>query len=307
MGTPEFALPTMEAILKAGHEIVAVVTQQDKKKGRGHKLLPPPVKEWALSRGLFVYQPETLKDEAFLPALREINPDCIVVVAYGKLLPVYLLDYPKYHCINVHASLLPKYRGAAPIERCVMNGETKTGITTMRMEQGLDTGDMILQQEVEIDPQETAATLRERLSHVGAQLLVETLSELEAGTAKFLKQDDSQASYAPMLQKTTGLLDFHQSPRELMNLIRGVAAYTFYEGKKCKVFCAREEIHQRDNTSPGEILSVSPKGILVAAGGGGLLITELQMEGGKCMPVSAYILGHEVKPGTILGTKALDQ
>ena len=298
MGTPDFAIPTLDALVKSEHEVIGVVSQQDKPKGRGQHLVPTPLKEAALSYNLPVYQPQTLKDEAFAELLCKLAPDLIVVVAYGKILPKYVLDFPKYGCVNVHASLLPKYRGAGPIQWAIINGETETGITTMQMGEGLDTGDILLQERVPITDDVTADVLFDTLAILGGKLLIETVSGLEKKTIIPQPQQDSEATYAPMLDKTTGYVDFSVSAHQVLRLIRGVtpwpSAVVLHEDKRMKIFDAKV-IDKASQEAPGTILSVSRDGILVACGKDCLLITEIQAEGSKRMPVSEYLLGHTIE------------
>ncbi len=303
MGTPDFAVPSLRALKQAGYEVTGVVTQQDKPKGRGHKLTPPPVKECALEYGIPVFQPQSLKNGALLPQLEEAKPDLIVVVAYGKVLPKYILDYPQYGCVNVHASLLPKYRGAGPIQWSVINGEEKTGVTTMYMAEGLDTGDMILKEETVIDKDETAGQLHDRLSSMGATLLIETLTQIFAGTAPREKQDDSLSCYAPMIDKETGHIDWTASAETILNLIRGTnpwpVGYANYQGESMKIF--RGEKGPKGNGVAGEILAADKKGILVACGNGEtILVKEIQQKGSKRMEVASFLNGHSICVGEIL-------
>ncbi len=237
MGTPEFAIESLNA-LHEKVELAAIVTQPDRPKGRGHKLQPSPVKEWALNHSIKVFQPEKIKTEEFLKILEELKPDLIVVVAFGQILSQKILNLPKYGCINVHASLLPRYRGAAPIEWSLINGEKKTGVTTMMMDKGLDTGDMLIKREIEIDNDMILPELHDKLKKLGAEALIETIEKIENGTLERIKQDDSQSNYAPMLTKETGLIDWNKSPRKIHNLIRGLygGAYTIIEGQKYKIW-----------------------------------------------------------------------
>lgn len=301
MGTPDFAVPSLEAIAEAGHEIVAAVSQPDRPKGRGHKMQPTDIKIAAQKIGVPVYQPETLKNNAFLGTLKELSPDIIVVAAYGKILPGYILDYPKYGCVNVHGSLLPKYRGAAPIQRCIINGDKITGVTTMYMNRELDTGDIILKEEVEIGETETAGELFDRLARLGGKLIVKTIEALENGTAPGTKQDDEAATYAPMMEKSTGHIDWTKTSGEIINLIRGVnpwpIAYSEYKGEIMKIFKASAS----DGVgAPGEVLGVRDKKIEIACRDGSVLIEELQMRGGKRMSAESYLNGHSIEVGEIL-------
>ena len=237
MGTPEFAVPSLEALLDKV-ELIAVVTQPDRPKGRGHKLTPSPVKTWAIEHNIKVLQPEKIKTEEFTNKLEELKPDLIIVVAFGQILSQRILDLPKYGCINVHASLLPRYRGAAPIEWSIINGETKTGVTTMMMDAGLDTGDMLIKREVEIDENMILPELHDKLKVLGAEALLETIDKLIDGTLMRHKQDDSQSNYAPMLTKETGLIDWNKPARDIHNLVRGLygGAYTIIDGQKYKIW-----------------------------------------------------------------------
>ena len=237
MGTPEFAVPSLE-VLKDKVDLVMVVTQPDRPKGRGHKLAPSPVKVWALEHSIPIMQPEKIKTDEFTNQLEELKPDLIVVVAFGQILSQRILNIPKYGCINVHASLLPRYRGAAPIEWAIINGETKTGVTTMMMDAGLDTGDMLVKREVEISEDMILPELREKLMILGSEALIETINQLTNGTLKREKQDNSLSNYAPMLTKETGLIDWSKPAREIHNLVRGLygGAYTIIDGQKYKIW-----------------------------------------------------------------------
>mgnify|MGYP004624667407 FL=1 len=303
MGTPDFAVLCLEQMIADGHEIVGVVSQPDKPKGRGHKLMPPPVKTCAAEHGIAVYQPLSLKDQALLPLLKEKNPDLIVVVAYGKLLPGYILDFPRYGCVNVHASLLPKYRGAAPIQRSVICGEAETGVTTMYMERGLDTGDMILKASTRILPTETYGELHDRLAEMGAKLLHQTVAQIEDGTAPREKQDDAASNYAPMITKETGHIDWRAKAQTILNLIRGTnpwpMSYTRYGDEIIKVIRAKDG--GAASGKPGEVLSADKRGIRVACGDGeSIFILELQKKGGKRMDAASFLNGHKIATGTIL-------
>ena len=302
MGTPDFAVPCLDALIKGGHTLVGAVSQPDQPKGRGHKLTPPPVKVCAMENDIPVYQPETLKNGSFQEVLDQTNPELIVVVAYGKILPKYILEYPQYGCVNVHASLLPKYRGAAPIQWSVINGEEKTGVTTMYMAEGLDTGDMIMKAETPIGENETYGELHDRLSRMGAELLVKTVTAMEDGTANREVQDDNLSCYAPMLSKETGHIDWSCSGREILNLVRGTnpwpMSYSLYEGVPMKVITGS---YQAGITgAPGEIVSVGKEGICVACGDGGIVVKEMQMQGSKRMDVASYLNGHEISVGVVL-------
>lgn len=296
MGTPDFAVPCLEALIKSGYDVCGVFTQPDKPKGRGYALAPPPVKVTALENNIPVYQPTTLKDGEALTILNELSPDCIVVVAYGKILPKDILDLPRYGCINVHASLLPKYRGAAPIQWSVINGETETGVTTMYMDVGLDTGDMIMKKSCEIGENETAGQLHDKLSSLGAQLIVDTLKALENSSATREKQDDSQSCYSPMLDKSLCRIDWNQSAQQVHNKVRGLSpwpvAVASINGKKVKI---HQTVKCADSGTPGEIISLSP--LTVACGCGSVIINELQLEGKKRMDSGSFLNGHKLSIG----------
>ncbi len=303
MGTPEFAVPCLETLTNSDHVVCGVVTQPDKPAGRGHKLTPPPVKVVAENSGIEVFQPETLKDFAFQAELRRLNPDLIVVVAYGKILPEYILNYPKYGCINVHASLLPKYRGAGPIQWSVINGEKKTGITTMLMEKGLDTGDMLLRAETEIGEYETADQLHDRLMVLGAKLLMETIGQLENNTLKPEKQNDEESTYAPMISKDMAKIDWNKSSGEIISLIYGMnswpVAYTNYCGEMMKIYTAIKGSAAKGK--PGQILNVDKSGIEILCGDKNTIIaTKIQFKGSKAMEVRDWLNGHKIDTGEIL-------
>lgn len=314
MGTPDFAVNTLEAIVKAGHEVSLVVTQPDKAKGRGKKLMFTPVKEKALEYNLKVAQPEKVKEEEFVKELEEINPDVIVVVAFGQILSERILNIPKYGCINVHASLLPAYRGAAPIQWAVIDGLKETGVTTMYMEKGLDTGDIICQSTLELAKDETGGSLFDRLALEGAKLLITTLEQLEAGTAVRVKQDDSKSSYAKMLSKDMGRLDFTKDAVTLERLIRGLnpwpSAFTALGDKGLKIYQA-EIIDETDTAKllngndtlnqAGTIIAVDKKSFTVRCKEGALRILNLQLEGKKRMDTAAFLLGYKIETGMKLG------
>lgn len=295
MGTPDFAVPTLQALLDSSHEVVGVFSQPDRPKGRGYKLVPPPVKELALAHGIPVYQPVKMRDGTALAALEQLKPDVIVVAAYGRILPKEILELPAYGCVNVHASLLPRYRGAGPVQWSVINGEEVTGVTTMFMGEGLDTGDILEQAQTPIGPEETAGELMDRLAAIGAQLLLHTLTLLESGKAVRTKQDESLATYAPMLQKSDGALDFSRPAKKLYDQIRGVSpwpsAYTYLDGKRLKVHKAA--LLPDQTGEPGEIRD--GKRLIVGCGEGSLELLEVQPEGGKRMRGEDFLRGR--RPG----------
>lgn len=302
MGTPDFAAASLEALIDAKFEVVGAVSQPDKPKGRGHKLQPTEVKITAQKAGIPVFQPESLKNDALMPILEELKPDVIVVAAYGKILPEYIINYPKYGCINVHASLLPKYRGAAPIQWAIINGESVTGITTMKMDKGLDTGDMLLKTETKIGEYETAGELFDRLAVLGGETLIKTLTELENGDITPVMQNHAEHTYAPMITKETGKIDWQKSPREIINLIRGMnpwpLAHTLYKGEPLKIVSAKIA---GGHGKCGEILSLDKgKGLKAAAGDGAVYIETAQFAGSKKMNVEDYARGHAIEIGEIL-------
>lgn len=305
MGTPEFAVPSLDMLLKEGYDVVAVVTQPDKPKGRGNKVAFPPVKEYAIEHGINVLQPQKVKTEEFASTIRDINPDLLITAAYGKILPKSVLDIPKYGCINVHGSLLPKYRGAAPIQRSIMDGEKVTGITTMYTDEGMDTGDMLLKGEIEITEDMTAGELHDKLSVLGAEVLKETLVKLKEGVLERIPQQDSEASYAAMMTKDTGLVDWTKSSKEIHNLVRGTnpwpGAFTYYNGDKMKIWVTSVVSESGNNLKPGTICEVGKDGIIVACGTGKLNIKELQFDSCRKMCVDDYICGHKMDEGEILG------
>ncbi len=301
MGTPQFAVPILEALIKSGEEILAVVTQPDKPAGRGKKLTPPPVKVLAEKHGLPVLQPSKIKDPAFLAKLKEASPDVIVVAAYGKILPKEVLEIPKFGCINVHASLLPKFRGAAPINWAIIAGEKETGVTIMQMDEGMDTGDILLMEKIPIEEGETAGTLHDKLSSLGAKLIVKALNLLKEGKLTPRKQPEEGVSYAPMLKKEDGLLDFSRPATELANLIRGLdpwpTAYAYFRGKLIKFFHPRAEKGPSQG-EPGEILGLDEEGFLLIGTGEGVLgVKEVQLEGKKRISAEEFVRGYRPAPG----------
>jgi methionyl-tRNA formyltransferase len=303
MGTPDFAVPTLNKLIEK-HDVAAVLTQPDRPKGRGQKMQYSPVKEIAIQNDIPVYQPVKLrKDADTIDLLRNINPDVIIVVAFGQILPKEVLEIPRYGCINVHASLLPELRGAAPINWAIIRGYQKTGITTMQMNEGLDTGDILLTSEIEIGEIETAEELHDRLMGVGGELLIETLDRIENGSISPRKQEDEKSSYAPMLNKELGHINWQSDCTSIYNLVRGVTswpgAYAFYNGNMLKIW--RIEKNTNDNYAiPGEIVDISKNGIKVACGKGSIIIKEIQEIGSKKMDVSTYLNGHTIDKGTLL-------
>ncbi len=308
MGTPDFSVGTLEAIIQAGHTVSAVVTQPDKPKGRGGAVSMSPVKEVALKHDLTVLQPVRARDEAFIEELRGYQPDVIVVVAFGQILPKEIIDMPKYGCINVHASLLPKYRGAAPIQQAVIDGCEYSGVTTMQMNEGLDTGDILLVKKVKLEPKETGGSLFDRLSSVGAELLVETLTKVEAGEVTPVPQNDAESSYVKMISKSFGKIDFQKSAVEIERLIRGLnpwpSAFTSLNGKMLKIWDADvcdDILCDGRRQEAGYISQVNKHDFIVQCGQGSLCIHELQLEGKKRMLSDAFLRGTAVEVGTQLG------
>lgn len=303
MGTPDFAVPTLNKLIEY-HEVAAVFTQPDRPRGRGQKMQYSSVKERALDANLPVYQPEKLKNDADnVDIIRNINPDAIIVVAFGQILPKSVLDIPKYGCINVHASLLPELRGAAPINWSIIRGYEKTGVTTMLMNEGLDTGDILLKSEIKINYNDTCEDIHDKLMNIGADLLIETLKGIENGNIIPEKQQEEKSSYAPMLNKELGHINWNRDSMEIYNLIRGIipwpVAYTFYNGNMIKIWRA-ENKNQGTYSNPGEILCVSKEGIEVACRKGSILIKELQELGSKRMDTNAYLNGHNIDTGVLL-------
>ncbi|MBQ2753583.1 MAG: methionyl-tRNA formyltransferase [Firmicutes bacterium] len=299
MGTPQFAVASLEMLIKE-HNVLAVVTQPDRPKGRGKKLAFSPVKEVALANGIEVLQPVNVKDGTFAEDLRRFDADVFVVVAYGRILNEEVLNIPKYGCINVHGSLLPEYRGAGPIQWSIINGGTKTGVTTMYMEKGLDSGDMLLKTEMDILDDDTYGTLGERMSFVGAETLKETLIKLEEGTLKPEKQDHDKSTYAPMITKELERIDWGKSAKDIRNLIRGLnpepGAYTVMNEEILKIWKA-ETVDREYDVPVGSIAEITKKGFVVKTGEKGLLVTEVQAKGGKKMPADAYMRGHKMEVG----------
>lgn len=301
MGTPDIAASCLEALIKSGIDVVGAVSQPDKPKGRGHKLMPTDVKAKAEELGIPVFQPEKIKNEELLPVLEELNPDLIAVVAYGKILPKYVLDFPKYGCINMHASLLPKLRGAAPVQWAVINGDEKTGVTTMMMEEGLDTGDMLLSKEVEIGEYETSEELFERIAIVGGEVLAETIKNIDKITP--IPQDHEKHTYAPMITKEMAHIDWSKPTDEISKLICGMnswpMAYSLYKGEVMKIITARKG--EAAEGKIGEIVGYKKeKGLQVKTSDGSIYILSAQFAGSKRMGIDEYLRGHSIEYGTVL-------
>ena len=305
MGTPDFAVASLKKLIESKNEISLVITQPDKPKGRGYILTPPPVKKFAIENNLEVFQPKTLKTDETLEKISNINPDVIVVVAYGKILPKNIIDMPKYGCINVHASLLPKYRGAAPIQWAIINGEKKTGVTTMYMDEGLDTGDMLLKEETEILSDETVEELHDKLSYMGANLLIKTLDALISKKIVPQKQQNDQFSYAPMINKNIALINWNKIANEIHNFIRGLkpwpAAYTYLNSKHFKIHKSHPVVFD-GQFEPSEVISVNPL-IVGCKNNTALELIEVQYEGKKRMNAKEFIKGHKIELKTKLGVK----
>ena len=303
MGTPDFACPTLQNLIGRGEQIVAVVTQPDRPKGRGQKLMPPPVKELAEKNGIPVYQPLKVRDPEFVDIIRGLKPDVIVVVAFGQILPKALLDIPPHGCINVHASLLPRYRGAAPLNWCILNGEVETGVTTMLMDVGLDTGDMLLTRKTPLDENEDIASLHDRMAAMGAELLAETLERMASGNIVPEPQNSADSCYAPMLKKEDGTINWHTDARSIHNQVRGLAvwpgAFTTIGDQVLKIFRTRVGTGSGE---PGTVLQAAKDVFEVACHTGSLFLYELQLSGKKRLDCTSFLSGHPVPVGTLLGT-----
>lgn len=304
MGTPVFGAVVLEGLLADGWNVVGAVAQPDRPSGRGRRILPSPVHQVAKANGILVLQPKQIKDPVFLGDLADLRPDMGVVAAYGKILPRQVLSLPPLGCYNVHASLLPAYRGPAPIRWAIMNGEKTTGITIFRMEEGMDTGDILALESLEIDPDETAGMLTDRLARLAARILPEALRQVVDGTARFVPQDHEKATVVPILRKGDGEVDWSLPSETIRNRIRGLdpwpGAFTFWRGKRLRLW----EAEARENGSagePGEILSVGDQGVRIRTGGGVLCLKSVQLEGGKRMPVGEFLRGHDMQPGDRLG------
>ena len=303
MGTPDFAVGTLEAVIAAGHEVVLAVTQPDKPKGRGKSMQAPPVKECAAAHKIPVYQPVRIREAECIAYLKEYQPDIMIVAAFGQILPKEILEMPKYGCVNVHASLLPKYRGAAPIQWAVINGDAVSGVTTMRMDEGLDTGDMIEKAEIVLAEDETGGSLFDRLAEVGAKLCVHTIQAIEDGTAVYTKQNEAEATHVGMIKKQMGNIDWMQPAVTIERLIRGLnpwpSAYTKLNGKTLKIWRAAVEAGG-DAKDAGKVVTANKKELKIQTGDGILSLLEVQLEGKKRMDIEAFLRGYEVMEQTIL-------
>lgn len=303
MGTPDFAVPALKALNKSGHDVALVVTQPDRPKGRGRKVVPPPVKEVAIRLGYDVLQPASIKTDEFADRMERFEPDLFVVVAFGHILPETLLDLPRIGAINIHASLLPKYRGPAPIQWAIINGERETGVTTMFMDKGLDTGDILLSTKTEITPDDTSATLHDRLAVLGADLLVRTLNGFETKDIKPVPQDHTKATYAPLLKKKDGHIDWEKPAKTLETFIRGMTpwpgAFTFHGNKRLKIFKA-DPVLMDVAEAPGTVIQSFPDELRVATGKGALSIKEIQGASGKRLIIKDFLRGYKLPPGTVL-------
>lgn len=302
MGTPDFAVGTLEEIIKAGHEVVLVVTQPDKPKGRGKNMQYPPVKDCALSHDIEVFQPQKIREPENIEYLRKFAPDIIIVAAFGQILPKSILDMPRFGCINVHASLLPKYRGAAPIQWAVINGDEVTGVTTMRMDEGLDTGNMIAKTTVRLAEDETGGSLFDRLAEEGAALCVKTMEMIENGTAEYTPQNSEEATHTSMISKELGYIDWNQPAVSIERLIRGLnpwpSAYTYLDGKTFKIWNAK--VVESDNTCrPGTIYHIGKNDMYVQTGDKALALTEVQLQGKKRMDAGSFLRGYHIEEGQI--------
>ena len=323
MGTPDFSVPALKALVEAGHQVIAVVTQPDKPKGRGKEVQMTPVKIQAMEYGIPVYQPAKVREASFVEVLKGLEADVYVVIAFGQILPKAVLELPKYGCINIHASLLPKYRGAAPIQWCVIDGEGETGITTMMMDVGLDTGDMLEKAVIPIEEKETGGSLHDKLSMAGGDLILSTLKKLEEGTLVRTPQTDEGTCYAKMLTKSLGDIDWNQGAVSIERLIRGLnpwpSAYTMWNGKTIKIwaadviagreaadFLSESGVPAETGTAPGTVVCSDKRGLVVCTGGGLLSIRELQMEGKKRKDTPAFLRGYPIPAGDVFVKKESD-
>ena len=299
IGTPEFAVPTLVSLFENGYNISLVITQEDKPKGRGKKLQYTPVKEKALELGLKVFQPKYINYEDSVEIIKNIKPDFIIVAAYGQILKKEILDIPRYGCLNVHASLLPKYRGAAPINWSIIKGDTETGISIMKMEEGLDTGDIVLKESFKIDERDDSVSIHDKLSQLGGDLIIKAMKEIIAERAKFQKQDNAQSSYAPMIFKETGHIDWNNSGKDIVNLKPWPNAFTIYKDEVVKIHKTRF-IPCKSNHNYGEIVEVNKEGIYVSVIDGILVIEELQFSGKRILTVEQYLAGNNIEVGIVL-------
>lgn len=301
MGTPDFSVPTLDAIKKDGNEIVLVVTQPDKKKGRKGILTPPPVKEWAVKNNISIFQPVKLREKQNIEELEKYEADVIVVAAFGQILPKEVLDMPKYGCINVHASLLPKYRGASPIQWAILNGDDETGVTTMQMGVGLDDGDILLQKKVPISSEDTGGSLFDKLSKVGADLLIETLHRIEKNDIVRIPQDDEKATHVGLIKKDFGILSFDEENKYILNKIRALnpwpSAFTFYKDKMVKIWKAKSVSFNNKGYEYGDLVVENKDELLVVTRNGAISILELQEEGKKRMQAADFLRGHKIEKG----------
>lgn len=309
MGTPDFAISALDTIYDDGHELLGVVTQPDRPKGRGKKLAPPPVKEWAIAKGIPVYQPSKVNSPEFIDDIKALKPDIIVTAAYGRILSKDILDIPRLGCINVHASLLPKYRGASPIQQAILNGDMESGITIMYMDEEMDTGDIILQERIDIGKDERVDSLHDRLAKLGGKAISKALTLLEEGKAEATSQDHSQATYCSKIDKSQGEIDWANRSIDIKNLVRALTpypgSYTFIDKKRLKIWkvdIVHLEDVKKNNTIPGEVKVADVKdGLIVACGDGYLRLFEVQGSGGRPMADTDYLKGHDIKVGTIFG------
>lgn len=308
-GTPEFAVPTLTSLLRSSHHILGVITQPDEPKGRGQQMSAPPIKTLALSENINVLQAESMKDTTLLDALNQWRPDTCVVVAFGRILPRQILDIPRFGCVNLHGSLLPKYRGAAPIQWAICNGEMETGVTSMLMDRGMDTGPILLQRPVAIRPKERASELAHRLADIGAEVILETLDALETNAITPQPQDSDHASLAPILKKTDGLIRWNDSASQIANLVRGMdpwpGAYTYYGTEQWRLWDVEVVNDLPSSQSPGTVLNTNRDSINVATGAGTIQIFELQLASRRRMPTHAYLSGHRVTSGSMFTSKPL--
>ncbi len=305
MGTPDFSVGALQEIVKAGHEVVLVVTQPDKVRGRGGNVSYTPVKQCALDLGIEVFQPARIRDEEAVRRLKEADADIFVVAAFGQILSEEILNMPKYGCINIHASLLPAYRGAAPIQWCILKGEKQTGITIMQMDKGVDTGDILMQKTIDIAEDETGDSLFDKLASLGAATITQALTDIENGRLKPVPQDDSKSTHVGMLRKEMGLIDWNKDAATIERYVRGLnswpGAYTYYNGKLLKIWGAAVSGPEDNKEAPGTVIKADAEGLTISTGRGTLIIKDLQLEGRKRMNVKAFLLGNPLKAGEILG------